>query len=109
LASNAPGQGGPPREGHGSQGRSEGGRPRRDYRSYNRRKICEFCVDRVQEIDYKDLARLRRYISERGKIEPRRKKGTCAKHQRRLTMAIKRARLLALLPYTPEQANRIGL
>jgi small subunit ribosomal protein S18 len=109
LASYAPGQGGPPREGHGSQGRPEGGRPRRDYRSYNRRKVCEFCVDRVQEIDYKDLARLRRYISERGKIEPRRKKGTCAKHQRRLTMAIKRARLLALLPYTPEQANRIGL
>jgi small subunit ribosomal protein S18 len=109
MASNAPGQGGPPREGHGGQGRPEGGRPRRDYRSYNRRKVCEFCVDRVQEIDYKDLTRLRRYISERGKIEPRRKKGTCAKHQRRLTMAIKRARLLALLPYTPEQANRIGL
>lgn len=101
---------GPPRGGpSGGHGRPEGGRPRRPYGNYNRRKVCEFCVDRVQEIDYKDLSRLRRFISERGKIEPRRKKGTCAKHQRRLTMAIKRARLLALLPYTPEQASRIGL
>jgi small subunit ribosomal protein S18 len=63
----------------------------------------------VTEIDYKDLGRLRRYISERGKIEPRRKTGTCAKHQRRLTSALKRARILALLPYTPNQANRIGI
>ena len=118
MATNPPGnygqggQGGPQRQDgppRGGQGRPEGGRPRRPYGSYNRRKVCEFCVDHVQEIDYKDLSRLRRFISERGKIEPRRKKGTCAKHQRRLTMAIKRARLLALLPYTPEQANRIGL
>jgi small subunit ribosomal protein S18 len=63
----------------------------------------------VTEIDYKDLGRLRRYISDRGKIEPRRKTGTCAKHQRRLTIALKRARVLALLPYTPSQANRIGM
>jgi small subunit ribosomal protein S18 len=103
-------QDGPPRHGPtGGHGRPEGGRPRRQFGSYNRRKVCEFCVDHVSEIDYKDLSRLRRFVSERGKIEPRRKKGTCAKHQRRLTMAIKRARLLALLPYTPEQANRIGL
>jgi small subunit ribosomal protein S18 len=86
-----------------------GGRPRRDYRSYNRRKVCAFCVDHVSEIDYKDLGRLRRYISDRGKIEPRRKTGTCAKHQRRLTLALKRARQLALLPYTPEQAHRVGM
>ncbi len=86
-----------------------GPRPRRDYRSYNRRKVCSFCVDRVTEIDYKDLGRLRRYISERGKIEPRRKTGTCAKHQRRLTTALKRARVLALLPYTADHAHRIGL
>jgi small subunit ribosomal protein S18 len=66
-------------------------------------------VDRVTEIDHKDLGRLRRYISERGKIEPRRKTGTCAKHQRRLTTALKRARVLALLPYTAEQAHRIGI
>jgi small subunit ribosomal protein S18 len=66
-------------------------------------------VDRVSEIDYKDLGRLRRYVSDRGKIEPRRKTGTCARHQRRLTMALKRARVLALIPYTAEQANRIGI
>jgi len=84
-------------------------RPRRDYRNYNRRKVCSFCVDHVTEIDYKDLGRLRRYVSDRGKIEPRRKTGTCAKHQRRLSDAIKRARTLALLPYTPEQAHRIGI
>lgn len=90
-------------------GPSGGPRPRRDYRSFNRRKVCAFCVDHVTEIDYKDLGRLRRYISDRGKIEPRRKTGTCAKHQRRLTIALKRARVLALLPYTPTQANRIGM
>jgi small subunit ribosomal protein S18 len=104
----APGSG-RPEGGRPEGGRPEGGRPRRDYRSYNRRKVCEFCADHVKEIDYKDLNRLRRFVSERGRIEPRRKKGTCAKHQRRLTTAIKRARLLALLPYTPEHANRIGL
>jgi small subunit ribosomal protein S18 len=90
-------------------GPPSGPRPRRDYRSFNRRKVCSFCVDRVSEIDYKDLGRLRRYISDRGKIEPRRKTGTCAKHQRRLTTALKRARFLALLPYTGEQAHRIGI
>ncbi len=64
-----------------------------------RRKVCSFCVDRVSEIDYKDVARLRKYVSERSKIIPRRVTGTCAKHQRDLTIAIKRARHLALLPY----------
>lgn len=83
--------------------------PRREFRNYNRRKVCAFCVDKVTEIDYKDIGRLRRYISDRGKIEPRRKTGTCAKHQRRLTTALKRARVLALLPYTPQQAHRIGM
>src|SRR5947209_1018524 len=100
------GQGGPRSGGPGGPG---GPRQRRDYRNFNRRKVCAFCVDHVTEIDYKDLGRLRRYISERGKIEPRRKTGTCAKHQRRLTIALKRARVLALLPYTPDQANRIGI
>ena len=94
----------------GGPGAGPGGpRPRRDYRSYNRRKVCSFCVDRVAEIDYKDLGRIRRYVSERGKIEPRRKTGTCARHQRRLTTALKRARMLALLPYTADQAHRIGI
>ncbi len=65
-----------------------------------RRKVCSFCVDKVEAIDYKDIATLRKYISERGKILPRRVTGTCAKHQRELTEAIKRARQIALLPYT---------
>jgi small subunit ribosomal protein S18 len=64
-----------------------------------RRKVCAFCVDNIKEVDYKDIARLRRHLSERGKIEPRRKLGTCAKHQRSVTVAIKRARHVALLPF----------
>ncbi len=67
-----------------------------------RRKVCAFCVDKIENIDYKDIARLRRYMSERGKILPRRVTGTCAKHQRDLTVAIKRARQIALLPYTTD-------
>lgn len=67
-----------------------------------RRKVCSFCVDKVQEIDYKDAAKLRKFITERGKILPRRIFGTCAKHQRQLTIAIKRARNVALLPFTAE-------
>lgn len=67
-----------------------------------RKKVCGFCVDKVENIDYKDIARLRRYMSERGKILPRRVTGTCARHQRVLTVAIKRARHLALLPYTAD-------
>ncbi len=64
-----------------------------------RKKVCIFCVDKVAYIDYKDSAKLRKFISERGKILPRRISGTCAKHQRELTTAIKRARQVALLPY----------
>ena len=67
-----------------------------------RKKVCGFCVDKVENIDYKDIARLRRYMSERGKILPRRVTGTCAKHQRELTTAIKRARHLSLMPYVCE-------
>ena len=67
-----------------------------------RKKVCSFCVDRQGEIDYKDVPRLRRYLSERAKIVPRRVTGTCAHHQRQLTVAIKRARHLALLPYTSD-------
>ena len=67
-----------------------------------RRKVCAYCVDKVERIDYKDIARLRRYMSERGKILPRRVTGTCARHQRALTTAIKRARHLALLPYSAD-------
>lgn len=67
-----------------------------------RRKVCQFCVDKVEHIDYKEIVRLRRYINERGKILPRRMSGTCAKHQRQLSIAIKRARAIALLPYTAD-------
>lgn len=68
----------------------------------SRRKVCSFCVDKVEHIDYKDTSRLRRYITERGKILPRRVSGNCARHQRGLTTAIKRARHMALLPYVAE-------
>ena len=67
-----------------------------------RKKVCNFCVDRALNIDYKEPTKLRRYISERAKILPRRVTGTCARHQRALTTAIKRARYLALLPYTSD-------
>ena len=68
----------------------------------SRRKVCGFCVDKVEHIDYKDTARLRKYVSERGKIMPRRMSGVCAKHQRELAIAIKRARIVALLPYVAD-------
>lgn len=67
-----------------------------------RKKVCAFCVDKVETIDYKDVPRLRKFVSERSKILPRRVTGTCAKHQRELTTAIKRARHVALLPYTSD-------
>jgi small subunit ribosomal protein S18 len=92
----------------GGDDRPTGGddRPRRRFggggggRSFSRRKVCAFCVDGIKHVDYKDVPRLRRFISDRGMIEPRRKTGTCAKHQRSLTTAIKRARHLALLSFT---------
>ena len=65
-----------------------------------RRKVCSFCVDKIEYIDYKDVNRLRRFTNERGKILPRRMSGNCAKHQRQLSEAIKRARAIALMPYT---------
>jgi small subunit ribosomal protein S18 len=67
-----------------------------------KRKVCAFCADKVDCIDYKDVAKLRRYITERAKILPRRISGCCAKHQRELTVSIKRARYMALLPYTAD-------
>ena len=71
-------------------------------RARKRKKVCVFCVDKVAGIDYKDVAKLRRMMSERAKILPRRMTGTCAGHQRQLTIAIKRARHIALLPYVTE-------
>jgi len=85
-------------------------RPRRrdGGRYVPKRKVCIFCADHIDDIGYKDAAKLRRFISERGKIEPRRHTGTCAKHQRALAVAIKRARHLALLPYVPEHVRITG-
>ena len=67
-----------------------------------KRKVCGFCIDKAEHIDYKDINKLRKYITERGKILPRRISGNCAKHQRMLTEAIKRSRNIALLPFTTE-------
>jgi small subunit ribosomal protein S18 len=85
-----------------------GPRQKRKGRFPFRRKACSFCVEGVKTIDYKDVGKLRRFLSDRGRIEPRRKLGTCAKHQRALAIALKRARHLALLPYTAEQVRETG-
>ncbi|MCI6771050.1 MAG: 30S ribosomal protein S18 [Acutalibacteraceae bacterium] len=74
------------------------GRPNRK----SRKKVCAFCVEKAETIDYKDVAKLRKFTSDRAKILPRRVTGTCARHQRELTTAIKRARQIALLPYTSD-------
>lgn len=98
--SGGPSRGGRPGGGGGGRPGGRGG--------FSRRKVCAFCVDKIDIVDYKDAGKLRRYITERGKIEPRRKTGTCARHQRRLTLAIKRARQIALLPFTAGQARFTG-
>jgi small subunit ribosomal protein S18 len=77
-------------------------RPQRPANRQRRRKVCTFCTERDAVIDYKNPAQLRKFISERGKILPRRMTGTCARHQRQLTTAIKRARQVALLPYVSD-------
>lgn len=77
-------------------------RSERPQRGRRRRKVCAFCVDKIEAVDYKDIARLRKFMSDRGKILPRRMTGACAHHQRQLTDAIKRARQIALLPYTAD-------
>ena len=89
---------------------SRDARPRRTGRGryIPKRKICFFCRDKVEHIDYKDVAILRPYISDRGKISPRRKSGACAKHQRALTTAVKRARHLALLPFVAAHVHKTG-
>lgn len=75
---------------------------KRDRGRRPRKRVCAFCVDKVEGIDYKEGGKLRKYVTERGKILPRRISGNCAKHQRQLTVAIKRARHMALLPFTSE-------
>ena len=71
-------------------------------RGRRKKRVCQFCVDKVTTIDYKELTKLRKYVSERGKILPRRVTGNCAKHQRAMTMNVKRARHMALMVYTQE-------
>ncbi len=75
---------------------------RKPIRRPSRKKVCAFCADKVEKIDYKDVAKLRKFITEKGKILPRRMSGVCAAHQRELATAIKRARQMALLPYVGE-------
>ena len=81
--------------------RPDGSRPARPMRR-GRKKVCSFCVDRIDTIDYKDVTRLRNYVSERAKLIPRRVPGPCASHQRALPLTIKRARPVALLPYVSD-------
>jgi len=88
---------------------SKGKREVKGKRFMPKRRVCSFCVNKVGIIDYKDIATLRRYISDRGRIEPRRRTGTCAKHQRALAIAIKRARHLALLPFTSTHIQKSGI
>ena len=76
--------------------------PRKPMRKAARRKVCAFCLEKATEIDYKDIAKLKKYVTEKGKILPRRMTGVCSKHQRLLSTAIKRARLVALLPFKGE-------
>ncbi|MEW5783602.1 MAG: 30S ribosomal protein S18 [Bacillota bacterium] len=75
---------------------------KRDRGRKPKKKICSFCVDKVESVDYKQYEKLKRFITERGKILPRRISGNCAGHQRQLTQAVKRARIMALLPFTAE-------
>jgi small subunit ribosomal protein S18 len=87
-------------------GEDRGPRRQSRRRYTSRRRVCAFCLEKTRTIDYKDVNTLRRYVTERGKIKSSRKTGTCAKHQRRLAVAVKRARHLALLPFTPEHIRR---
>ena len=75
---------------------------RRDRGRKPKRKICSYCVDKIDSVDYKQYEKLKRFVTERGKVLPRRISGNCAKHQRQLTKAIKRARIMALMPFTSE-------
>ncbi|MGI8926133.1 MAG: 30S ribosomal protein S18 [Tepidiformaceae bacterium] len=104
----------PPRDDRPPREDREGGgdrpqRPSGPRRFGSRRRVCRFCADHIPGVDYKDVGRLRMYISDRGKIEPRRKSGACQKHQRMVATAVKRARHLALLPYTLGHVRQTGV
>ncbi|MFL6248106.1 MAG: 30S ribosomal protein S18 [Thermoanaerobaculia bacterium] len=94
-----PGGGGDDRRGGGGPGGQQGGKKKFFYR---RKRVCKFCVEKIEYIDFKDVKTLQQFIPERGKILPRRISGTCALHQRKLQNAIKRARIVALLPFTAD-------
>ena len=91
-----------PRGDRGSQGGPGGQQGGKKKFFYRRKRVCKFCVEKIEYIDYKDIKTLQQFIPERGKILPRRISGTCATHQRKLQTAIKRARQLALIPYVTE-------
>ena len=103
--------GGRPSYGGGSRNDKDGKSPMgsKGGRFFARRRVCHFCVDKVVEIDYKDMPKLSRYVSDRGRIQPRRRTGVCARHQRMLSSAIKRARQMALLPFTLEHIKESGM
>ena len=114
TARDEPPRGGEAREGSRDRDRDRDRGPRdggRDggRRGGFRRRGCEFCIGKTDVLDYKDVDRLRRYVSDRGKMEPRRKVGTCARHQRIVSRAVKRARYIALLPYTAEHVRQTGV
>lgn len=114
-AAEAPRDARPDRFDRGDRGDRGGDRGERDDRGGDRRRAgarrrgCEFCIEKIEVPDYKDVTLMRRYVTDRGKLDPRRKAGTCAKHQRKVAVAVKRARHLALLPYTSEHVRVSGV
>jgi small subunit ribosomal protein S18 len=91
------------RDDRGDRGDRDGGDEGGGRRGFGRRKVCRFCADKALKVDYKDQGQLKYFLTERGKIIPRRISGNCAKHQREVATAVKRARMLAILPYTVGQ------
>ncbi len=102
------GGGGDDRHGGGGDDRRGGGGNRGSWRFRSRRKVCQFSADKLAYIDYKDIGRIRRYVSDRGKIDSRRKTGTRPRYQRMLSRAIKRAQFMALIPYTSAHVRLSG-
>lgn len=98
----------PPAAGEGGRA-GAGGDDRKPRRFGRRRRVCIMCADHIKVVDYKNVSFLRRFVSDRGRIDTRRKSSACAKHQRAVARAIKRARHLALLPYTPEHIRTSGM